>query len=107
MEGHVTGWSWPEVEQRGGREVDLRDEFPQEEHQVVFGQRVSRRNRLLAALLGVPGAVLLVSIVHDLAPPWCIKTRELGRMSIVAESTQPVQIDRSGADLDGDFRTGS
>ena len=42
-----------------GREIDLRDEIEQEEHQVVFGQRLSRRNRLLAALLGVPGAVVL------------------------------------------------
>ena len=56
-----------------GREVELRDEIEQEEHQVVFGQRVARRDRLLAALLGVPGAVVLASIVHDLAPALCIK----------------------------------
>jgi hypothetical protein len=77
-----------------GREIDLRDEIQQEEHQVVFGQRISRRNRLLAALLGVPGAVVLTTTMHILAPPWCIKPLELGRTSIVAESRQSVQIDR-------------
>ncbi|MGA8347513.1 MAG: hypothetical protein WB773_06790, partial [Isosphaeraceae bacterium] len=56
--------------------------------------RISRRNRLLAALLGVPGAVVLTTTMHILAPPWCIKPLEWGRTSIVAESRQPVQIDR-------------
>src|SRR5271165_536764 len=65
------------------RKVHLRDEIQEEEHQVVFGQRVSRRNRLLAALLGVPGVVLLASIVHDLTRAWGIKGLELGGATIV------------------------
>src|SRR5271165_3889403 len=77
------------------RKVHLRDEIQEEEHQVVFGQRVSRRNRLVAALLGVPGAVLLASIVHDLAPAQSINALGFCRTSIVPESTDPVQIDRS------------
>ena|GEM_PF-4356467 len=32
------------------REIHLRDEIQQEEHQVVFWQGVSRRDRLLAVL---------------------------------------------------------
>ena len=36
-----------------GREIDLRDEIQQEEHQVVFGSALAAQ-RLLAALLGVP-----------------------------------------------------
>ena len=83
------------------RKVYPRDEIQEEEHQVVFGQRVSRRNRLLAALLGVPGAVLLASIVHDLTPAWGIKGLELVGASIVPVSTHSVKIDRSGIWLGG------
>jgi hypothetical protein len=83
------------------RKVHLRDEIQEEEHQVVFGQRVSRRNRLLAALLGVPGAVLLASIVHDLTPAWGLKGLELGGATIVPASTHSVKIDRSGIWLGG------
>ena len=78
-----------------GCEVHLRDEIQEEEHQVVFGQRFSRCDRLVAALLGVPGTIVLVSIVHDLAPAQCINALELGGTIIVAHSTKPVQVDRS------------
>ena len=61
----------------------------------------------MAVLLSVPSAVLLASIVHDLAPPSCIKPLELGGTTIVPASNHPVQIDRSGYGLEGDTRTGS
>jgi hypothetical protein len=50
------------------RKVQLREGVEQEEHQIVFGQRLAWRNGLLAALLGVPGAVVLATIFHDAAP---------------------------------------
>ena len=52
-----------------GSEVELRDEIEEEEDQVVFGERLARRDRVVAVLLGVPGPVVLASIVHDSAPP--------------------------------------
>jgi hypothetical protein len=59
-----------------GREIELRDEIEQEEHQIVFGQRLARRDRLLAALIDVPSAVVLTSIVHD--QPLAQRVRALG-----------------------------
>ena len=69
-----------------GREVELRDEIEQEEHQVVFGQRVSRRNRLLAALLGIPRAVVLASIVHRRPPAQRIRDLQSAWNKDCAES---------------------
>ena len=51
-----------------GGEVELRDEIDEEEDQVVFGECLARRDRVVAVLLGVPGPVVLASAVHDSAP---------------------------------------
>ena len=84
----------PSVILMESRQVQLWDQVQQEEHQVVFGQRFARRNQLLAAMLGVPRAVVLASIFHDLAPVFRLKTLESRETRIIAKSTEPVQIDR-------------
>ena len=59
-----------------GREIELGDEIEEEKHQIVFGQGVSRGDRLKAALIGVPSAVVLALIDHDL--PRSQRIRPLG-----------------------------
>ena len=86
-----------------GHEIDLRDEIQQKEHQIVLGQRVARRNWLMASLLSVPCAVVLASIVHDLPPALCIKPFESRGITIVPAPTQPVQTDRSSVCLGREY----
>jgi hypothetical protein len=78
-----------------GGEIDLRHEIQQKEHQVVFGQRVSWRDRVIAVLLSVPDTVILAAIVHDLAPARHIQVLKLTGTRIVPKSTPSVQIGRS------------
>src|SRR5206468_5484875 len=49
-------------------EVELADEINQEKDQVVFGQCVPRRDRIVAVLLSIPGTVSLAVAIHDRAP---------------------------------------
>ena len=49
-------------------EVELADEINQEKDQVVFGQCVPRRDRIVAVLLDIPGTVSLAVAIHDRAP---------------------------------------
>ena len=51
-----------------GVEVQLRDEIDEEEDQVVLRECLAGRDRVVGVLLGVPGAVVLASGVHDSAP---------------------------------------
>jgi hypothetical protein len=72
-------------------EVELRDEIEQEEYQIVFGQCISRRDRLLAALLCVPSAGVLASIVHDLPPAQRILTWKVRGSRILPSARQLVR----------------
>jgi Phosphoinositide phospholipase C, Ca2+-dependent len=73
------------------RQIQLGDDVQQEKHQVVFRKSIARRHRLLAALVSVPRAVHLVSIVHDRAPEFRRDPRSRTNTDRIAELTRPAQ----------------
>jgi hypothetical protein len=98
--GHVEGGLAAElagVMRVEGRQIELRDESDQEEDEVVLGECIPRRDRVVTVLLGVPGTVILSSAVHDGVPGSHASGSQRSETGIVPAVNGAVQIPRSRA----------
>jgi hypothetical protein len=86
-----------------GRQIELRDESDQEEDEVVLGECVPRRDRVVTVLPCVPGTVILASAVHDAAPGSHARGSRRSETRIVPAVNGAVQIPRSRAPREWSF----